>query len=259
MNNMIFDTHAHYEDEAFDADRVVLLQGMQANQVDKLITCGCDVATSRSAMELAQQYDFIYFAAGIHPEQAATATKQELDTIKELLRHPKCKAVGEVGLDYYWEDGCPKPLQRDWFEAQILMAKTANLPVIVHDREAHQDTFDLLALHRPKGVVHCYSGGTELMRELIKLGIYIGLGGVVTFKNAKKSLAVAQEVPLERLLLETDAPYLAPVPFRGKRCDSSMIAYTAMAIAQVRGITVQEVLTATHQNACTLFSLSQSS
>lgn len=248
----IFDTHAHYDDEAFDEDRAELLNTLPQKGVDQIITCGCDIPSTQKAKELAERYDFIWFAAGFHPENEAGATLDDLETIRTFLRHPKCKAVGEIGLDYHW-DTCPRPLQAERFEQQILMAKEAGMPVIVHDREAHQDTFDLLKKHRPAGVLHCYSGSAEMMKEYVKLGFFIGINGVVTFKNAKKTAEVAAQVPLENLLLETDAPYLAPVPLRGKRCDSSMIAHTAARIAEIRDMDAAELIEKANQNARRLF------
>lgn len=251
----IFDSHAHYDDGAFDADREALLPRMHSEGVAQIMTCGCDLPSSQAAMDLAEQYDFIWFSAGFHPENEADATLADFKQLRTLLHHRKCRAVGEIGLDYYWTDACPKALQLERFEQQILIANEMDLPVIVHDREAHQDTFDLLQKHRPRGVVHCFSGSVEMMRELVKLGFYIGFNGVVTFKNARKPLEVAAQVPEERLLLETDAPYLAPVPLRGKRCDSTMIQYTAQRIAELRGVSVQTLINQANQNACRLFQI----
>lgn len=251
----IFDTHAHYDDPAFDRDRDILLSRMQVQNVDQVMTCGCDVVSSLEAQRLAKEHDFIWYSAGVHPEEAAEATKADLERIRHLLLHPKCKAVGEIGLDYHW-DTCPREKQISFFEQQILMAKELELPVIVHDREAHQDTFDLLKKHSPKGVMHCYSGSTEMMQELLKLGFYIGFNGVVTFKNARKTAQAAEAVPIDRLLLETDAPYLTPVPYRGQRCDSTMIRSTAQRIAELRDIDIDELIQITNENACRLFEIS---
>lgn len=175
--------------------------------------------------------------------------------MESLLAHPKVVAVGEIGLDYYWEDACPRERQKEVFIQQLELAEKHNLPVSIHDREAHGDMMDILRQYRPHGVVHCFSGSVELARETIRLGLYIGLGGVVTFKNARHSVEVAAEIPLDRLLTETDAPYLSPVPFRGKRCDSAMIPYSAAKIAEARGISAGEVLKAGCENACRLFGI----
>lgn len=249
----IFDSHAHYDDEAFDPDRNELLCKIHSENVDKIMTCGCDIASTISAKQLSEKFDFICFSAGFHPENEQNATNEDFETIRAFLSHQNCKAVGEIGLDYHYLDCCPKEIQLKLFEKQIIMANEHDLPVIVHDREAHQDTFHLLKKHKPRGVVHCFSGSREMMKEIVKLGMFIGINGVVTFKNARKSLEVAKEIPIDRLLLETDAPYLAPVPFRGKRCDSSLIEFTAQAIAQIRQIETDELISITNENATGLF------
>ena len=189
-------------------------------------------------------------SVGIHPWEAAEG---DLATVREHVG--PAQIVGEIGLDYHWEDECPREKQKEVLIAQLELAKKHDLPVVIHDREAHGDMMDILRKHKPKGVVHCFSGSVELAQETVKLGMYIGLGGVVTFKNARHSVEVAKTIPLDRLLTETDAPYMAPVPFRGKRCDSSMIPYDAAKIAEVRGITAQEVLETACENACRLFGI----
>lgn len=206
-------------------------------------------------MALCEKYDYIYGAVGIHPECANDLPDNWLSDVEALLSHPKIVAVGEIGLDYHWEDECPREKQKEVLIAQLELAKKHDLPVVIHDREAHGDMMDILRKYKPKGVVHCFSGSAELAQETVKLGMYIGLGGVVTFKNARHSVEVAKAIPLDRLLTETDAPYMAPVPFRGKRCDSSMIPYDAAKIAEVRGITAQEVLETACENACRLFGI----
>ena len=244
---MFFDTHAHYDDEWFDADRDELLDSLLEGGVDLVVNCGCDRASSEASIALAEKYDFIYAAVGIHPENLENLPGDYLAQIAELTKHPKVVAIGETGLDYHWD--IPKPDQLRVFEEQLQLSIDLNMPIVVHDREAHGDTFDLLRKYKPNALVHCFSGSVELMREAMRLGCYISLGGVVTFKNARHSVEVASEIPLDRLLLETDAPYMAPVPFRGKRCDSSMILYAAEKIASLRGITAQELLDITAQNA----------
>ena len=194
-----------------------------------------------------EKYPFVYAAVGIHPENLEGLPEDYLDRIAELTRHPKVVAIGETGLDYHWD--IPKDKQNRVFEEQLRLSLELGMPIIVHDREAHGDTFDKLRKYRPNALVHCFSGSVELMREAVRMGLYISLGGVVTFKNARHSIEVASEIPLDRLLLETDAPYMAPVPFRGKRCDSSMIVYAAERIATLRGIGVQELLDITAENA----------
>lgn len=253
----IFDTHAHYDDPAFDEDRDVLLsEQLPQGGVTRIVNCAVDLVSSARNLELAHQYDLLYCALGYHPEQAADERKGDLDTIAGFLQtEDKAVAVGEIGLDYYWEENAPRDTQVDLFSRQLALSKDLDLPVIIHDREAHGDTMDLLRKYRPKGVLHCFSGSVEMMKEATSLGMYIGLGGVVTFKNARKAVEVAAEVPLDRLLLETDAPYMAPVPYRGKRNDSRYISYVAERIAEIRGMDAQELVGMTAENGCRLFAL----
>lgn len=250
----IFDTHAHYDDEAFDEDREILLSSLKGRGVSLVIDCGCDAASSKKAIELSDKYDFIYAAVGIHPHEAEEADENDLNEIRRLLKHKKAVAIGEIGLDYHY-DFSPRELQKEYFEKQIVLAKELDMPIIVHDREAHEDTLELLRKYKPKGVLHCFSGSVESAKEIISLGMYIGLGGAVTFKNARKPLEVADFLPLDRLLLETDAPYMTPVPFRGKRNDSSLIPYTAIKIAEVKGIDPQMVVNAANENGKRLFGI----
>lgn len=253
----IFDSHAHYDDEAFDEDRFELIESLKEKGVCGIINCGCTPESTEAALALSEQFDFVYFASGIHPENIPSHEDDEtvFSKIKKLAKHKKCVAIGEIGLDYHYEDGAPRERQIEWFEKQLILANELSLPVIVHDRDSHADILELLKKHRPKGVVHCFSGSLEMAQEVLKLGMYIGLGGAVTFKNAKKPVRVAEGIPLDRLLLETDCPYMAPVPFRGKRCDSSLIAFTAEKIAEIRGITADEVLRAGKENAAALFGI----
>ena len=254
---MIFDSHAHYESEQFSADREELLGSILPQKgVVAVINMGSDMESLQQTIDLCDKYDYFYGAVGIHPECAADLPEDWIEQVEKLLSHPKIVAVGEIGLDYHWEDACPREKQKEVFLAQLELAKKHDLPVVIHDREAHGDMMEILRKYKPKGVVHCFSGSVELARETVALGMYIGLGGVVTFKNARHSVEIAADIPLDRLLTETDAPYMAPVPFRGKRCDSSMIAYDAAKIAEVRGITAQEVLQTACENACRLFNIS---
>lgn len=252
---MIFDSHAHYDDTAFDTDRDELLAALPHEGVAGIINAASSVSSARFSLALAERYPHVWAAVGVHPEAVATMTDDDLAAIEQMAAHPRAVAIGEIGLDYHWEDNAPREEQIARFEEQLELANRLALPVIVHDRDAHEDTLRLLQKHRPRGVLHCFSGHVEMMREVVALGMYIGLGGAVTFKNAKKPVAVAAAVPLDRLLLETDAPYMAPVPHRGKRCDSRMIAHTAAVIAGARGITTDELLVATEDNARRLFSL----
>ena len=248
----IFDTHAHYTDAAFQPDRDCVLAALPEKGVCGAINCGTDALSSRECMQLAEKYGYLYFAAGIHPEDCGGKPLSDLNEIETMLRHKKCVAVGEIGLDRHYPEP-PEEVQALFFERQLQMACAHGKPVIVHDREAHGLTMELLRKYRPQGVLHCFSGSVEMMREALALGFYIGLGGAVTFKNAKRAAAVAKEVPAERLLLETDCPYMAPVPFRGERNDSSLIAYTADFIAGLRGVDAQELVNRCTKNAERLF------
>ncbi len=250
---MIFDSHAHYDDTAFDADRAALLRAMPQEGVAGVINAACDLTGIPHTVELAETYPYIYAAVGIHPEHADTYTPDAIHALEQWAAHPRVVAIGEIGLDYHWEENPPREVQRACFEAQLALACRLSLPVVVHDRDAHEDTMTLLRRYRPRGVLHCFSGSVEMMQEAVALGLHIGLGGAVTFKNAKKPVAVAAVVPIDRLLLETDAPYMAPVPFRGHRCDSRMIAHTAEAIAAARGTSSEALLQQTAKNAHALF------
>ena len=252
----IFDTHSHYDDEAFNEDREVLLGLLQKEGVSHVMTCGTNLVTSYRSLQLAQKYDYIYCALGFHPEEAHEERKGDQDTIVELLKtEEKAKAVGEIGLDYYWEENAPRDVQIDLFRRQIEIAKELDLPVIVHDREAHEDTFNILSEMRPKGVLHCYSGSKEQALQYTEMGFYIGLGGVVTFKNARKAVEVAEAIPLDKLLLETDCPYMAPVPHRGERNDSRLISLVAEKIGEIRGMDPQEIADITNKNAREFFGI----
>ena len=253
MLQNIIDTHAHYNDDQFDEDRDAILASLPANGIVKIINCGTDVSSSRFSKTLATQFPHVCFAAGVHPEDCAKSTEEtDLSAIRTLLTDEKCVAVGEIGLDYYWQE-VPRELQKRFFKDQLLLADEMRLPVIIHDREAHGDTMELLRAYQPRGVLHCFSGSVEFMYEALRLGLYIGLGGAVTFKNAKKAVEVAKTVPLDRLLLETDCPYMAPVPFRGKRNSSLYIPQIAEFIASLRGVEPQSLIDQTTINADRLF------
>lgn len=251
----IFDTHAHYDDPAFDADRSEMLAGLLQKGVSRIVDCGADLASSRRAAALAAEYSYVYAAAGIHPEEAKNLPSDWLSRLEALLSQPKVVAVGEIGLDYHFKENPPRDVQKDIFEKQVELANTRRLPIIVHDRDAHGDTMEVLRKWKPAGVVHCFSGSVEMAREVLKLGMYIGLGGAVTFKNACVPVEVAKMVPDDRLVLETDCPYMAPVPYRGKRNDSSLIAYTAEKIAEARGTDAQTVIDLACRNANTLYGI----
>ncbi len=249
----IFDSHAHYDDKWFDEDRESVLSGLKGKGVCGIVNNAVDLDTAQKCIDFAQKYDFMYAAVGFHPENLDNMPSDYLDKIARLTEQKKVVAIGETGLDYHWD--IPKEKQKRVFEEQIKLSLELKMPIVVHDREAHGDTFELLKKYKPNALIHCFSGSVELMREAVKMGMYISLGGVVTFKNARHSLETAKEVPLDRLLLETDAPYMAPVPFRGKRCDSSMIIYAAQKIAEIRNMRVQEVLDITCRNAKEFYSI----
>ena len=252
----IFDSHAHYLDSSFDEDRSSLLHHLFSTDVCGIIEAATTAESAKKAVELAHQFPKLYSTVGIHPEEAASAVTGDIDTLRKLAADSKVVAIGEIGLDYHYEEYCPREVQKEWFCRQLELAKDLDLPVVVHDREAHEDTVAILKEYKPRGVVHCFSGSVEIAKEVLKLGMYIGIGGVVTFKNARKLVEVAQMVPEDRLLLETDAPYLAPVHHRGHRCDSSMIRNTAATIAELRGVTTEQVLSLGVRNAQNLYAIS---
>lgn len=252
----IFDSHAHYYSHQFDSDREQLLGWtLQEKGVVGIVNMDSDLESCYATLELTRRYDYIWGGVGIHPEDALDLPEDWLGQIQEMLKEPKIVAVGEIGLDYHWLDACPKGRQQEVFAIQLELARELALPVVVHDREAHADTLEFLKKYKPAGVVHCFSGSWETAREILDLGMYIGLGGVVTFKNARHAVEVARNIPLERLVLETDAPYMAPVPYRGKRNDSSLIAFVAEKIGELRGMEAQAVLDVTAENTRRLFNL----
>ena len=253
---LIFDTHAHYDDAQFDADREALLSAMPENGVGLILDPGCDPESSRAAIALAEQYPHIYAAVGYHPENCAPYTDADLDILRRLAQHPKVVAIGEIGLDYYWEQNPPKEFQQAVFRAQLALARELSIPVIVHDRDAHADCLAIVKeFPEVRGVFHCYSGSVEMARELWKLGWYLGLDGPVTYKNARRTVEVAAEVPLERLLLETDSPYMAPVPKRGTRNDSRNIRCIAEKIAEIRNMTADAIIRVSAENGRRLFGI----
>lgn len=254
MYHNIFDSHAHYDDEQFDTDRNELLVSFREKGISGVICCGTNIENSKFAVELSHKYEFVYSAVGFHPLDHDKYCDGDLEIIKKLAMGEKCVAIGEIGLDYHYEKES-RAEQLVLLEKQIQLANELDLPIIFHDRESHEDTLNILKKYRPKGVLHCFSGSVEMAKEIIKLGMYIGLGGAVTFKNAVKPCEVAKFVPSDKLLIETDAPYMTPVPFRGKRCDSLHIPYTAEKIAELRGVTAQEILDLTDRNAKTLFNI----
>ncbi len=252
----IFDSHAHYDDERFDPDREEVLEAIHRGGVEWIMNIGSDLPTSRMSVELAESHDYIYGAVGVHPHGAAEVPPDYLDQLRQLSRYPKVKAIGEIGLDYYYDREW-EAAQKRVFEEQLELAKELELPVIIHDRDAHQDTMELLRKHRPRGIVHCYSGSAEMALEILRLGMYIGFTGVVTFKNARRALEAAAVVPLDRLLVETDCPYMAPEPWRGKRCDSSMLTQVLRRLAEVKGVSPEELARITAENARRVYGIAE--
>lgn len=254
---MIFDSHAHYDDEAFDEDREELLSGMAAAGISRIVNVGASLSGVKATVKLAEKYDFIYSAVGIHPDEVGALDEEKLRWLGELCSLEKTVAVGEIGLDYYW-DKESHGRQKEWFVRQLALAKAVKLPVVIHSREAAKDTLDIMKTeHRGTtgGVIHCFSGSREMAREYLDMGYYIGVGGVVTFKNARVLKEVVEYAPLDRILVETDCPYLAPVPYRGKRNSSLMIPYILDAIAQIKGVDREEAERATWENAMRMYRL----
>ncbi len=251
---MLFDTHAHLDDHAFDADRHELLAVLPGQGIGLLMNPGCSFESSLNAIALAETYDYIYAAVGSHPDAADEVDEALIAKYRELCRrHPKVMAIGEIGLDYHYED-IPREIQQRAFRLQMELARELQLPVIVHEREAHEDGLRIVdEFPTVKGVFHCYSGSLEMAKELIKRGWYIGFTGVLTFKNARKAIEVASSIPLDRIVIETDCPYMAPVPFRGKRNDPGKVCFMADKLAQLRGISVEEARRITLENGKRLY------
>ncbi|EDM98932.1 hydrolase, TatD family [Pseudoflavonifractor capillosus ATCC 29799] len=254
---MYFDTHAHYYDDAFDADRDEVLSALPAAGVELALCPGCDLVSSRQSVALAERYPHLYAAVGFHPENLEGVSLDQLSEIEAMAAHRKVKAIGEIGLDYYWEkDPDKRKLQRDFCSAQLSLAEKLDLPVIFHDREAHKDSLDMVRAHpNARGVFHCYSGGVEDAKTLVIMGWMVSFTGVVTFKNARRALEVIEWLPMDRIMIETDAPYMAPEPYRGKRNDSRYVFRMAEAIAQVKGLTAEEVGRITTENGKRFFNI----
>jgi TatD DNase family protein len=253
-NVMLFDTHAHMDSRSFDEDREALLEALPARGIQYLMNPGCSLASSYAAVELANRYGYIYAAVGSHPDAADEVDDAVIEEYRKLCKlNPKVKAIGEIGLDYHYED-IPRELQKKAFIAQLELAKELDLPVIVHEREAHEDGMAIIkSFPTVTGVFHCYSGSAEMARQLVDLGWYIGFTGVLTFKNARRAIETAEAIPLERIVLETDCPYMAPTPFRGKRNDPGYLYRMAEQLAQIRGRTVEEIHEITVENGKRLY------
>ncbi len=250
----IFETHAHYLKEDFGDDLIPLLESMPQHGIEKIIAVGYDLASSAEEIALAHRFDFVCAAAGVHPENCYNLPQDWLQHLAEMLADEKVCALGEIGLDYHY-DNTDKAVQAEVFSQQLQLAQRLNLPVIIHSRDACEDTMTILKQHKPRGVVHCFSGSAETAAEVVKLGMYVGFTGVLTFKNAKKALAACAAVPLDRLLLETDCPYMAPVPHRGERCDSSMLHFTAEKMAEIKDVSTEEMIEIAADNARRLFGI----
>lgn len=254
---MIFDTHSHYDDEQFDIDRDELLMGLASNGVSNIVNVGASLRGCRASVEIAERYPFAYCAVGVHPDEVGSLEEQGIEEIRELLSSEKCVAVGEIGLDYHWMVQ-PKEIQEKWFRAQINLAREYKKPVIIHSRDAAEDTFTIMSDEHAEeigGVIHCFSYSPEMAKKYVDMGFYIGVGGVLTYKNGRKLKEVAAATPLERIVLETDCPYLSPSPHRGERNNSAYIAYVVTELAGIKGISEEEVIRITEENAKRLYRL----
>ncbi len=253
----IFDAHAHYDDEQFNEDRQSIIKELNENGIEGVLNCGASLEGSRASVELANKYDFFYAAVGIHPEYADELKEETINELRQLASNNKVKAIGEIGLDYYYEENPEREIQKKAFIMQMELARELKLPVIIHDRDAHKDTLDIIKqFPEVIGEIHCFSGSVEFAKECLKLGYYIGFTGVVTFKNAKKVIEVVKEVPVDRILVETDCPYMSPVPFRGKRNRSEYVAHIINKIAGIKGIESKELSVRTSSNIKKLLNIS---
>ncbi len=249
---MLFDSHTHLDDKKFNEDRTEVIEKIMASGVGKLVNIGCDLKTSENSVKLAEKYDFIYATVGFHPCDTGNITEEHIEKIRQLAQHKKVVAIGEIGLDYYW-DSVPRDVQKYWFERQMRLAEELGMPVTIHNRDAHEDTFNICKNSNVTGIVHCFSGSKEMAVEFVKLGYYVSFAGPLTYKNNVKSTEVARAVPMDRLLIETDAPYLAPDGFRGKRNDSSLVRYTCEKLAEIKGVSFEEMARQTYNNAMKVY------
>ncbi|MCI9221879.1 MAG: TatD family hydrolase [Oscillospiraceae bacterium] len=255
---MLFDTHAHYDSRQFDADRDQVLSALPGQGVGLVVNPGCDLDSSRRAIGIAERYPFVYAAAGVHPEDCAGWQDTDVDELRSLAAHPKVVAIGEIGLDYYWKENPPREFQQRVFRAQLALARELDLPVIVHDREAHGDCLSIIReFPQVRGVFHCFSGSAEMAKELVGLGWMISFTGALTYKNARKAVEAAQAVPLDRIMIETDSPYMAPVPCRGERCHSGLVRHTCQRLAELRGISPEECARITFENGTEFYQLQE--
>lgn len=252
---MLFDSHAHYNDRQFDLDRFEILDSMGKSGIGYIVNAADSMESINKILPLCEKYDFMYAAVGVHPEEVGALSDEDIEKLREFSKYKKVCAIGEIGLDYHYDD-VPKDVQKYWFDRQLTLAEEVNLPVIIHDREAHEDCINILKKHDIKrigGVMHCYSGSSEMAKDILSLGMYFGFGGTLTFKNAKKVQKAAEEIPLDKILLETDCPYLAPEPHRGERNSSLLMHYVAEKLAEIKNISVVEAEEVTCENAKRLY------
>lgn len=256
---MIFDTHAHYDDEAFQEDRDALLSSLHQNGIEAVVNIGASIQSTKNTLQLMKQYPFVYGAVGVHPNETGELNEHLMDWLKHVAGEKKVVAIGEIGLDYYWDEP-DHDTQKYWFVRQLSLARETGLPVVIHSRDAAKDTLDTMKAEHAQdlgGVIHCFSYGVEMAREYLNMGFYLGIGGVITFNNGKKLKEVVEYMPLDRIVLETDCPYLSPVPYRGKRNSSLNLPYVVDAISQIKGVTPEEVIAATNRNAKEMYRLQQ--
>lgn len=251
---MLFDSHTHLDDEKFDSDRSEVIEKIKSSGVSYLINVGCNIPTSEFSIKLAEKYAFIYASVGFHPCDTGGITEDDITRIKELAAHKKVVAIGEIGLDYHWDD-VPAETQKFWFKRQLDLAAELSMPVIIHNRDAHKDVFEILSKSTARGIIHCCSCSKEMTEEFVKLGYYISFAGPLTYKNNVRTVEAAKAVPMDRLLIETDAPYLAPDGFRGKRNDSSLIRYTCEKLAQIKGASFEDMARQTLENAKRVYNI----
>ena len=258
-NNMITDTHAHYDDSAFDADREEILSGLSSHNIGCVVNIGVDIPTCKNTLQLAETYDWIYAAIGFHPSDTKGMPEDNLDWLRAHAHHSKVVAIGEIGLDYHWSESEEENIsQQRWFRRQIALAKEVGLPIVVHSREAAADTMTVIREENASevgGIIHCYSGSAEQAKQYVDMGFFIGVGGVITFKNARRLIESVEAIPLEAIVLETDCPYLAPEPYRGKRNDSTLLSHVVTRVSELKNIPPEEVIIQTTKNAKTVYNL----
>lgn len=247
---MLFDTHAHFDDRQFDKDRDEVLKSLKSLGVSNIVNIGADMKGSEKSIELAEKYDFVYATVGIHPSETGDMTDTDIDKLRSLAKHPKVRAIGEIGLDYHYDDNAPADVQKKWFIRQLELAKELDMPVVIHDRESKGECLEILKNQKiSNGVFHCYSGSAETAREILKLGMMISFTGVLTFKNARRAVEACAAVPLDRLMIETDCPYMAPEPHRGERNFSGYVRHVAEKMAEIKGVSYDEIVEITNRNA----------